>query len=61
MLVDSSSNVFRERYKKEMEARQSAISQTFRSNGIDEIPVSTETDYVEPLVKFFKKRERVAR
>jgi uncharacterized protein (DUF58 family) len=61
VLVDSSSGAFRERYKKEMEARQGSISQLFRSNGIDEIPVSTETDYVEPLVKFFKKRERAAR
>jgi uncharacterized protein (DUF58 family) len=61
VLVDSSSKAFRERYKKEMEMRQGAVSQTFRSNGIDEIPVSTETDYVEPLVRFFKMRERVAR
>jgi uncharacterized protein (DUF58 family) len=61
VLVDSSSRVFRERYKKEMESRQKSVSQTFRVNGIDEIPVSTETDYVEPLVRFFKKRERVAR
>jgi uncharacterized protein (DUF58 family) len=61
VLVDSSSGAFRDRYKKEMETRQKSVSQTFRSNGIDEIPVSTETDYVEPLVKFFKKRERVAR
>jgi uncharacterized protein (DUF58 family) len=61
VLVDSSSTKFRERYKKEMEARQAGVSQVFRANGIDEIPVSTETDYVEPLVRFFKKRERAIR
>jgi uncharacterized protein (DUF58 family) len=61
VLVDSSSREFRQRYKNEMEKRVGAVSQVFKSTGVDEIPVSTETDYVEPLVKFFKKRERLAR
>ena len=60
-LVDSSSRQVRELYKKEMEARRAAVSQVFRSTGVDEIGVSTATDYVEPLVRFFKQRERLAR
>jgi hypothetical protein len=61
ILVDSSSREFRQRYKSEMEKKVGAVSQEFKSTGVDEIHVSTETDYVEPLVKFFKKRERLAR
>ena len=44
-----------------MEKRTAAISQIFVSNGVDEIPVSTATDYVDPLVKFFRKREKTIR
>jgi uncharacterized protein (DUF58 family) len=59
VLVDSGSREFREIYKKKMENKWSSVSNLFRQNGVDEIPVSTETEYVEPLVKFFKKRERM--
>jgi uncharacterized protein (DUF58 family) len=61
VLVDSSSREFRQQYKVEMEKKVGAVSQVFKSTGVDEIHVSTETDYIEPLVKFFKKRERLAR
>jgi uncharacterized protein (DUF58 family) len=61
VLVDSSSREFRNSYRKEMENRAAAISQTFKANGVDEIQVSTATDYVEPLVKFFRKREKAVR
>jgi uncharacterized protein (DUF58 family) len=59
VLVDSGSKEFRELYKKKMENKWASVSNLFKSNGVDEIPVSTETEYVEPLVKFFKKRERM--
>jgi uncharacterized protein (DUF58 family) len=59
ILVDSGSREFRELYKKKMENKWASVSNLFKSNGVDEIPVSTETEYVEPLVKFFKKRERM--
>jgi uncharacterized protein (DUF58 family) len=61
VLVDSSSREFRDIYKKEMATKRAQVSQTFKSTHVDEIVVSTETDYIEPLVKFFKKRERLAR
>ena len=44
-----------------MQKKTEEISSLFRTTGIDEIKVSTETDYVEPLVRFFKKRERLLR
>jgi uncharacterized protein (DUF58 family) len=61
LIVDSSSREFRQRYASEMKKKVEAVSQVFTSTGIDEIHVSTETDYIEPLVKFFKKRERLIR
>ncbi|MBN2037511.1 MAG: DUF58 domain-containing protein [Chitinispirillaceae bacterium] len=61
VLVDSSSREFRQHYKKGMEERRAAVSQVFASTGVDEIMVSTATDYVEPLVRFFKRREKLAR
>jgi uncharacterized protein (DUF58 family) len=61
VLVDSSSKEVRNRYKQAMGNRVAAIAQTFKANGVDEIRVSTETDYVDPLVRFFKKRERLLR
>jgi uncharacterized protein (DUF58 family) len=61
LLVDSSSKEFRNRYSKEMEQRAAAVSRSFAANGVDEVPVSTATDYAEPLVKFFRKREKTLR
>jgi uncharacterized protein (DUF58 family) len=61
VLVDSSSKEFRARYAEGMERRAASVSETFAANGIDEVRVSTETDYVEPLVKFFRKRGKTIR
>ena len=61
MLIDSGSAEFRDRYKKEMDRRRNETTSIFKSNGVDEILVSTETDYVEPLVRFFRKREKMIR
>jgi hypothetical protein len=44
-----------------MAQRYQATQSLLRSTGIDEIHVSTETEYVDPLVKFFKKREKMLR
>lgn len=59
ILVDSGNKAFREMYKQKTENRKAAISAVFKSTGVDEIPVSTETEYVDPLIRFFKKRERM--
>ncbi len=61
ILVDSGSRKFREFFLKEMKEKQDLISSSFRTVGVDEIKVSTETEYVEPLVRFFKRRERLLR
>jgi uncharacterized protein (DUF58 family) len=59
MLVDSGSKRFRDTFRRETAARWENLRALLRSNGIDEIPVSTHADYVDPLVRFFKRRERL--
>jgi uncharacterized protein (DUF58 family) len=58
MLVDSRDKALRAVFAAESEKRRQVLRAFFRANGIDEIPVSTESDYVDPLVKFFRKREK---
>jgi uncharacterized protein (DUF58 family) len=59
MLVDSGSRAFREYYARQVAGRQAALTSFFRSARIDEIPITTAGDYVDPLVRFFKRREKV--
>ncbi len=59
VLVDSGSRAFRDRYRRETETRSNQLRSMLRSNSIDEIPVSTDADYVDPLVRFFKRREKL--
>jgi uncharacterized protein (DUF58 family) len=58
MLVDTRDKGLRQAFEKESEKRSRELSGFFRANGIDEIPISTGADYVDPLVKFFRKREK---
>ena len=59
ILVDSGSSTFRSLYAKIMRSRKEKLTTLFQSNGIDEIAVTTATEYVDELVKFFRKRERM--
>ena len=61
MLVDTRSKVVRESFHKEAVKRAEKLRTFFKVHGIDEIPVLTEADYIEPLIKFFKKREKMYR
>lgn len=57
ILLDSSKKSLREHFTRENEKRRENLSTLCRSTDVDLIEISTATDYVEPLVKFFKKRE----
>jgi len=58
MIVDSSSDTFRERYKRAVHEKRARFTKFLRSCGIDRITVETDKPPVDPLVKFFKLRER---
>jgi uncharacterized protein (DUF58 family) len=50
-----------EAYRAVAEKRRQDLVRTFQVNGVDLVPISTEASYTEPLVAFFKKRERMFR
>jgi len=58
-LVDSSSKSFRDKYLQGAQKRRYQLKTLFNSMGVDQINISTAQDYVEPLVRFFKKREKM--
>jgi uncharacterized protein (DUF58 family) len=61
MLVDTRSKAVRDSFHREAMRRKEALRSFFKTHGIDEIPVLTEADYIDPLIKFFKKREKMYR
>lgn len=58
VLVDTNSRQFRETLARERQRRDAERSAMLRASGVDEIRVSTGTDYVDPLLRFFRRRER---
>jgi uncharacterized protein (DUF58 family) len=58
MVIDTSSRSFVRQFTTAMQHQAQQRSSFFRMHSIDEIPISTDTDYVEALIRFFKKRER---
>jgi len=48
-------------YRLEMDRRKTALDELLRSMDVDSIRVSTATGYVTPIVKFFRKREKILR
>ena len=59
LFVDSASPGFQRHYKERIQKRVAQLRDYFRQNKIDEIAVSTSTDYVEALVQFFHRREKM--
>jgi uncharacterized protein (DUF58 family) len=57
-LVDTGNRSVRESFGRQAAQRLEGLRRFFSHHRIDEIPVSTEADYVDPLVRFFKKREK---
>ena len=57
LLVDTSSRGFRERFAKLADERRKALISDFHKMRIDAIDVTTGDSFVEPLTKFFRKRE----
>jgi len=58
ILVDTGSKKFREHFKNEQLRKKENLLRLFSAKKIDNIPLSTISGYIEPLIKFFKQREK---
>ncbi len=58
LLADFSSGALRKRYAETARHRQAALDSLFKALNIDKISINVESSYVEPLMKFFKVREK---
>ncbi len=56
MLVDTSSSFIRNSYRNAWKKRTDDLTEVFVRLGVDAVSISTEEDYVKPLVNLFKKR-----
>jgi uncharacterized protein (DUF58 family) len=56
--VDTSDPRVRSAYESETSKRTDATRQLLRRLAIDEIPITTRESYIEPLMRFFRARER---
>ncbi len=58
VLIDTSSRKTRDRFETMMAKRKLDVEKMFQRNKIDAIHVSTNTDYVQSLMRYFKRRSR---
>ncbi len=58
VVVDSGSAQVRRRYEASGREQDERLAESFRSSGVDHIPVMTGRDHVRDLVRFFRARER---
>jgi len=56
--VDTANPVVRKEYFAGVQRRTQERSKLFRSMGIDEIVIQTDKNYVEPIIRFFRIREK---
>ena len=56
MLVDTSSRYIRNTYKNSWRKRTDDLNEIFLKLGVDTASISTDEDYVRPLISLFKKR-----
>ena len=56
--VDTSSNAWRDSFRREVAQLEAAKNQVFVDSNVDRIRVTTDRDYVAELNAFFKKRSR---
>lgn len=57
-LVDTFDRRVRDDFTAKAKARLEAWRQLLRSAGVDQVEIRTDTDYMVPLMKFFRMRER---
>jgi len=59
ILVDTSDDHFQQVFKSRIKKLLDERRQAFRRADVEEIALSTDRDYVEPVVAFFRKREKL--
>ena len=60
ILVDTSSRYIRNTYKNTWKKRTDDLNEIFLKLGVDTASISTDEDYVRPLINLFKKRTSIA-
>jgi uncharacterized protein (DUF58 family) len=55
-MVDSFSRQVRETFAANAKARLEALEELLRGAGVDQVEIRTDTDYMLPLIKFFRMR-----
>ena len=58
VLVDTRSERLRKEFEKLGDSRHEDQKKMFRSMNVDSVDIRTDSSYIEPLVRFFKMRER---
>jgi uncharacterized protein (DUF58 family) len=58
VLVDTSSRAVRQQYQQRREAALSQRQRLFRALGLDTIDIRTDEPFIDPLMRFFRQRER---
>ena len=58
--IDTSSKRVRTDYEKQVNVQREARKHLLRRLAIDEVPVRTDANYIEPLLRFFRSRETQA-
>ena len=61
ILVDTGDEAGRQAYQRHNKTLREARDQMFRVTGIDTIHAHTDRPYIDPVIRFFKKRERMLR
>ena len=56
--IDTSSKKLMSKLKKEIAINQATFRKQMRKSGIDLVSISTDQDFVDPLLSFFKSREK---
>jgi uncharacterized protein (DUF58 family) len=60
VLVDTSDPAARAAFTEAAAERQSDIADRMRRSRVDYVPIHTDEDCVEPLIRFFRRRNRTA-
>jgi len=59
VLIDTSDESVRSMYEQEARSRELALTRMFRRLKVDTIPIVTDEGYVDPLIRFFRQRNRM--